>query len=78
MNNLKTIRKKAGLTSFDLAREMGCTRGSIGHYETGRRLPDIKVAQRLVASLNNLGAECSIEEVFPSETGAATVIQPSQ
>ncbi|WP_024529213.1 helix-turn-helix transcriptional regulator [Serratia fonticola] len=75
MNNLKTIRKKAGLTSFDLAREMGCTRGSIGHYETGRRLPDINTAKRLVASLNKLGAECSLEEAFPSEVIAPSAMQ---
>ena len=43
------LRKSAGEKQEDLAEVLGCNRGSLANYETGKRTPDvetiIKIAQ---------------------------------
>jgi putative transcriptional regulator len=48
MNNLKKLRKSLHLTQRGLANEIGQTISFIGHYESGRRTPDIKTCHQLV------------------------------
>ncbi|EBE1336670.1 helix-turn-helix transcriptional regulator [Salmonella enterica] len=36
MNNIRNFRERFGLTQEDLAKVLGCTRGAVCHYETGR------------------------------------------
>lgn len=43
----------------------------IGHWESGRRFPDLKTCRALVACLNKLGAKVSLDDVFPPEHKAA-------
>lgn len=65
MNGLRAVRTAAGIKQRQLAERLGMTPGAIGHYEQGRRQLKLEDARRLVAALNALGAECTLEQVFP-------------
>ena len=47
MNNLKKLRKDKGLLQDDVARFLGLTRPAYSHYETGRRVPDAAMLEKL-------------------------------
>ncbi|HDR1538576.1 TPA: helix-turn-helix transcriptional regulator [Pasteurella multocida] len=43
---------------------MNLTQGALGHYESGRRTPDLKTARKIVMALNRNGVACSLDDVF--------------
>lgn len=47
MNNLKKLRKEKGLLQDDVAKALGLTRPAYSHYETGRRVPDAAMLEKL-------------------------------
>lgn len=47
MNNLKKLRKNKGLLQEDVANYLGLTRPAYSHYETGRRIPDAAMLEKL-------------------------------
>lgn len=65
MNYISRYRKKLGLTQTDLAKELGCTKGNISHYENGRRKADLEVCGQLVSFFNNNGINVTIDDIFP-------------
>ena len=69
MNNLRKLRQSLHLTQRSLADEIGQTISSIGHYESGRRTPDIKTCHQLVEALSKNGERLSIEDIFPPASG---------
>ncbi|BBT89899.1 helix-turn-helix transcriptional regulator [Enterobacter roggenkampii] len=73
MNNLRKLRQSLHLTQKGLADEIGQTISSIGHYETGRRTPDIKTCHQLVEALSKNGKKLSIEDIFPPASGGGHV-----
>ncbi|EMM6854020.1 helix-turn-helix transcriptional regulator [Citrobacter amalonaticus] len=73
MNNLRKLRKSLHLTQRGLAEEIGQTISSIGHYESGRRSPDIKTCHQLVEALSKNGKKLTIEDIFPPASGAGDI-----
>ncbi len=71
MSNLRKYRESLNISQTTLAKAVGCTQGAIGHWESGRRFPDLKTCRALVACLNKLGAKVSLDDVFPPEHKAA-------
>lgn len=71
MSNLRKIRESVNVSQAALAEKVGCTQGAIGHYESGRRHPDLKMCRQLVNALNCLGAKVLLDDVFPPELNAA-------
>lgn len=65
MNNIRTFRERVGLTQSDLAKMVGCTRGAICHYETGRRGMDIDLCRTFIAAFKKHGMEVSLDDLFP-------------
>lgn len=65
MNNIRTFRERVGLTQSDLAKMVGCTRGAICHYETGRRGMDIDLCRTFIAAFKKHGIEVSLDDLFP-------------
>lgn len=65
MNNISQIRGQLGITQRELAHHIGWGQPRIANYETGLREPSLGVAQKIVQALNALGAQVSIEDVFP-------------
>lgn len=47
MNNLKALRKKAGVYQSEVAEAIGMSVQAYSHYETGRRDPDTNTLQKL-------------------------------
>ncbi|ELY3801372.1 helix-turn-helix transcriptional regulator [Cronobacter sakazakii] len=71
MSNLRKIRETMKVSQAALAEKVGCTQGAIGHYESGRRNPDLKMCRSLVEALNSFGAKVQLDDVFPPELNAA-------
>lgn len=71
MSNLRKIRETMKVSQAILAEKVGCTQGAIGHYESGRRHPDLKMCRQLVDALNGFGAKVQLDDVFPPELNAA-------
>lgn len=69
MNNIKALREKAGKTQVDLAAELGVTQGAVAHYESGRRDPTVASSRKITAVINRWGVPCSLDDVFPPESG---------
>lgn len=67
MSNLRMNREAAKVSQTALAEKVGCTQGAIGHYESGRRQPDLKTCRKLVEALNAFGANVQLDDVFPPE-----------
>ncbi|MDV5356506.1 helix-turn-helix transcriptional regulator [Enterobacter asburiae] len=65
MTNLREIRESMNVSQTALAEMVGCTQGAIGHYESGRRNPDLRTCRSLVDALNKLGANVRLDDVFP-------------
>lgn len=65
MSNLREIREKLEVSQTVLAEKVGCTQGAIGHYEAGRRHPDLNMCRQLVNALNAFGAKVMLDDVFP-------------
>jgi putative transcriptional regulator len=72
MSNLRKIRKAIPVSQSVLADLVGCTQGAIGHYESGRRTPDLGTCRQLVSALNNLGADVQLDDVFPPNRRSIT------
>ncbi|HHA2250158.1 TPA: helix-turn-helix transcriptional regulator [Enterobacter ludwigii] len=70
MNNLKTIRESLGVTKKMLADSIGQTASSIGHYESGRRSPDIQTCYQLAVYLSSFGGQVRLEDIFPPSAEA--------
>ncbi|MEW6485400.1 MAG: helix-turn-helix transcriptional regulator [Pseudomonadota bacterium] len=71
MSNLRKIREMLKISQTALAGMVGCTQGAIGHWESGRRSPDLKTCRQLVDALNDCGAKVKLDDVFPPELNAA-------
>lgn len=65
MNNVRKIRVAAGISQARLCRELRWNQSRLANYEAGRRCVGLDAARRIVAALNRLGAECSLDDVFP-------------
>lgn len=65
MNNIRNFRERFGLTQEDLAKVLGCTRGAVCHYETGRRGMDINLCRAFINAFKEYGYELTIDDLFP-------------
>lgn len=54
MNSLKSLRTKYGISRPEIARLSGLSLASIGHYETGKRVPSMRSAKAIVMALRRL------------------------
>lgn len=61
---IKTIRKKLGLTQADFAKKIGVSRDTVINYERGDKIPDSKIEM-----LNNLLFEKDEPKIGLSPTG---------
>lgn len=66
MNNIAHWREKAGLTQAELAKRCNWSKQSrISNYENGFRTPGIEHCRAIVNALNQAGAQCTLDDVFP-------------
>lgn len=67
MNKIQEYRKLVNLTQSDFAKALNITQGAIGHYETGRNTPSLEMSRKIIRTLNEHGANCTLDDVFPNE-----------
>ena len=76
-NKIKMLRKGRGLTQFQLADRMDCSRGTIANYETGRRTPSFAEIRRMSemfgVSVDYFGVETT-DETFELLSRARAVL----
>lgn len=57
--NFKELRKAAGLTQVQLAKQVGIDQGTISAYECGSKRPSFDIIPRLALSLG-----CTTDDIF--------------
>lgn len=67
MNRIASHRERAGIKQRDLVSALGWTQTRISNYESGRRTAGLAECRAITAALNQLGAMCSLDDVFPPE-----------
>lgn len=67
MNKIQQIREAAGIKQVELCGHLDWRQSRLSNYETGNREPGLHEARQIVGALNDLGANCSLEDVFPPE-----------
>ena len=67
MNRISELRGKAKISQIALADELGWSQGRLSNYESGRRVPSLADSRAITAALNKLGANCTLDDVFPVE-----------
>ncbi|WP_079214043.1 helix-turn-helix transcriptional regulator [Ventosimonas gracilis] len=65
MNRIREARRAAGIAQADLYRKIGWGQSRLGNYERGVRVPALNDCRRIVAALRALGADCTLDDVFP-------------
>ncbi|MFT0137301.1 helix-turn-helix transcriptional regulator [Alcanivoracaceae bacterium MT1] len=71
MNRIRSIRVASNIRQIALAEHIGWAQSRISNYETGQRIPGLDDARTIVRALNELGADCTLDDVFPSDAEAA-------
>lgn len=65
MNNIAEQRKKLGISQAVLASSIGWGQSRIANYELNIRTPSLNDCRAIVEALQKLGANCSLDDVFP-------------
>lgn len=69
MNRISEIRRAAGISQLALVDQLRWSQGRLSNYEAGRRVPGLAECRAIVRGLNELGACCTLDDVFPPEPG---------
>ncbi|MDZ4030227.1 MULTISPECIES: helix-turn-helix domain-containing protein [Kluyvera] len=67
MNNIAFERQKLGFSQSQLAEALGWGRSRLSNYEADLREPGLSECRTIVETLNALGAECTLDSVFPTD-----------
>lgn len=70
MNRIAEVREAAKVKQCELIQALGWTQTRVSNYEAGRRLPGLSESRAIVAALNRLGVDCTLDDVFPPEAVA--------
>ena len=63
MNAMDFLKMK-GLTTSDVAEQLGCSKQNVSLWLSGKTSPNVSTIERLTAALNALGAKTDYAEVF--------------
>jgi putative transcriptional regulator len=66
VTKLSAKRRATGLSQARFADLCGWSSQSrVSNYETGKRIPDIFDARRILSALHSCGIHCSLDDIFP-------------
>ncbi len=71
MEQLKILRRKAGMTQAEVASKLGVERSTYGKYETGQSEPNIEMMQKIAALF-----DVPIGSLLSSDADNATPVEP--
>ena len=68
--HIRDYRAKAGISQKQLGEAINVPRDqrAISSYETGVRTPNIRICVEIIRALNRRGANCTLDDVFPTGT----------
>ncbi|AZG99277.1 TPA: helix-turn-helix transcriptional regulator [Proteus mirabilis] len=69
MNKISMQRKKLGISQAKLAAHLGWGQSRISNYELDIRTPSLCDCRSIVTAFNELGSDCSLDDLFPSKCG---------
>ncbi|AZF05641.1 helix-turn-helix transcriptional regulator [Pseudomonas sp. R5-89-07] len=70
MNLIAEFREEAGITQAALHRKLNWKQSRLANYESGARPLKLEDARKIVQALNELGAKCTLDRVFPQQSTA--------
>ncbi|WP_123478984.1 helix-turn-helix domain-containing protein [Pseudomonas rhodesiae] len=70
MNPIAEFREEAGITQPALHQKLNWKQSRLANYESGARPLKLEDAWKIVKSLNELGAKCTLDRVFPQQSSA--------
>lgn len=65
MNRIAEVREAAKVKQCKLIQALGWSQTRVSNYEAGRRVPGLAESRAIVEALNQLGADCTLDDVFP-------------
>jgi len=65
MNCISKIRRDARISQIALAIQLNWSQPRLSNYEGDRREPGLAECRAIVNALNALGADCTLDDVFP-------------
>lgn len=68
-NRIKIIREEFGISQADLCRRLGWKQSRVSNYEANIRTPNLVDSRGILAALVSLGAQCTLESLFPLKSG---------
>lgn len=71
MNQIRSVREAAGIKQVALYLALKWPQSRLSNYENEIRTPSLNDAREIVAALNELGATCSLDDVFPATQSVA-------
>lgn len=71
MEQLKILRRKAGMTQAEVASKLGVERSTYGKYETGQSEPNIEMMQKIAALF-----DVPIGSLLSSDADNAALVEP--
>jgi putative transcriptional regulator len=71
MNLIKTVREAAGIKQVTLYSALKWPQSRLSNYENEIRTPSLNDAREIVSALNELGATCTLDDVFPASQSVA-------
>jgi putative transcriptional regulator len=78
MNQIKNYRNSIGATQKQLGDAVGVGQSTIDRYESGVRKLRVNQCWKIVNALNELGAKCKFDDVFPNpQTDVLSEPQPN-
>ena len=72
MNRIAELREAAGITQAALHRKLNWKQSRLANYESGVRPLKLEDARKIVKALNQLGARCTLDKVFPPASEQAS------
>jgi putative transcriptional regulator len=71
-NNIKALRLSKNLVQEELKDALGWNHVSrVSHYEKGERMGTVYESREIRDALNELGVECTLEDIYPEKEKAA-------
>ena len=71
MVRIKETREKFNISQATLVAKLGWGQGRVSNYERAERTPPLKVCRAIVTALNDLGATCTLDDVFPPDLASS-------
>lgn len=75
MNRIREIREDAEISQAALHRHLGWKQSRLANYESGARTPSLDDSRAIVSALNELGAPCTLGDVFPEPGQTSAPVQ---